>query len=251
MLERLLISVWNRLAAPARRDHDSGQWLDLGSQIVDGQLQRSRAYLPDSRRCEHMAILGKTGQGKSFFLRHLSIQDIRARNGFVFFDLHGDSMPFLLRVIAEEERRTEADLSNRLIVIEPGDPEFSIGLNVLEAQQGQQSYVQLVEFAQILKARWNLDSLGARTEELLRNSLHVLADNGLTLLELSPLLTSAPFRAACLRRVQNTEVSSYFQTRFDTRSEAAQGVFRDAILNKVSGFTTDQRFRHILGQLRS
>ncbi len=125
------------------------------------------------------------------------------------------------------------------------------GLNVLEAQEGQQNYVQLAEFAQILKARWHLDSLGARTEELLRNALHVLADNGLTLLELSPLLTNAAFRASCLNRVQNTEVVSYFQTRFDTRSEAMQSAYRDAILNKVSGFTADQRFRHILGQQRS
>jgi hypothetical protein len=84
-----------------------------------------------------------------------------------------------------------------------------------------------------------------------RNALHVLADNNLTLLELAPLLTSPTFRAACLNRVQNTEVSSYFRTRFDTRSEAMQGVYRDAILNKISGFTTDQRFRHILGQQRS
>ena len=198
-----------------------------------------------------MAILGKTGQGKSFFLRHLSTQDIRNRSGFVFFDLHGDSMPFLLRRIAAEEGRTGADLSDRLIVIEPGDPEFSVGLNVLEAQDGQQSYVQLAEFAQILKARWHLDSFGARTEELLRNSLHVLADNNLTLLEIAPLLTSAAFRAGCLNRVQNTEVSSYFRTRFDTRSEAMQNVYREAILNKVSGFTTDTRFRHILGQSRS
>ena len=30
-----------------------------------------------------------------------------------------------------------------------------------------------------------------------------------------------------------------------------QSVFRDAILNKISGFTTDPRFRHILGQQRS
>ncbi|HEX3741500.1 MAG TPA: type IV secretory system conjugative DNA transfer family protein, partial [Terriglobales bacterium] len=103
----------------------------------------------------------------------------------------------------------------------------------------------------ILKARWNLDSFGARTEELLRNGLHVLADNGLTLLELSPLLTSAAFRAGCLNRVQNTEVISYFQTRFDTRSEAMQGIYRDAILNKISGFTADLRLRHILGQQRS
>jgi hypothetical protein len=251
MIERLITSTWNRLVAPRNRNQETGSRLDLGFQVIDGEVQRSRAYLPDSKRCEHAAILGKTGQGKSFFLRHLSGQDVRNRSGFVFFDLHGDTMPFLLRLVAAEERRRGVDLSDRLIVIEPADPEFSIGLNVLEAQEGQQNYVQLAEFAQILKARWNLDSFGARTEELLRNALHVLADNSLTLLELSPLLTSAAFRAGCLNRVQNTEVASYFQTRFDTRSEAMQGVYRDAILNKVSGFTTDQRFRHILGQQRS
>jgi len=251
MIERLITSAWNRLVAPGNRNQEPGVRLDLGFQVVDGEVQRGRAYLPDSKRCEHIAILGKTGQGKSFFLRHLSGQDIRGRSGFVFFDLHGDTTPFLLRMVAAEERRRGTDLSDRLIVIEPADPDVSIGLNVLEAQPGQQSYVQLAEFAQILKARWNLDSFGARTEELLRNGLHVLADNGLTLLELAPLLTSAAFRATCLRRVQNTEVSSYFQTRFDTRSEAMQGVYRDAILNKISGFTTDQRFRHILGQQHS
>jgi hypothetical protein len=251
MLEKLITSTWNRLVAPSERNRETGSRLDLGFQVIDEQVQRSRAYVLDSKRCEHLAILGKTGQGKSFFLRHLSGQDVRDGRGFVFFDLHGDSMPFLLRLVAAEERRRRVDLSEKLIVIEPADPEFSIGLNVLEAQEGQQNYVQLAEFAQILKARWNLDSFGARTEELLRNSLHVLADNALTLLELSPLLTNAAFRAACLNRVQNTEVSDYFRTRVDVRSEAAQGVYREAILNKVSGFTTDQRFRHILGQQRS
>jgi len=251
MFERLITSTWNRLVAPDSRDRETGSRLDLGFQVIDEQVQRSRIYVLDTKRCEHLAILGKTGQGKSFFLRHLSAQDVVNRRGFVFFDLHGDTMPFLLGLVAAEERRRGADLSDRLIVIEPGDPDFSIGLNVLEAQEGQQNDVQLAEFAQILKARWNLDSFGARTEELLRNSLHVLADNGLTLLELAPLLTRAAFRAASLRRVQNTEVSDYFRTRFDTRSEAMQGVYRDAILNKVSGFTSDQRFRHILGQQRS
>jgi Helicase HerA, central domain len=250
MIEGLIISLWNRLAT-GKRTQETGSRLDLGFQIVDGEVQRSRAYLPDSKRCEHAAILGKTGQGKSFFLRHLASQDVRSRRGFVFFDLHGDTMPFLLRLIAAEERRARADLSDRLIVIEPADLEFSIGLNVLEAQAGQQNYVQLAEFAQILKARWHLDSLGARTEELLRNALHVLADNGFTLLELAPLLTNATFRTTCLTRVLNVEIANYFRDRFDTRSEAMQGVYRDAILNKISGFTTDQRFRHILGQQRS
>lgn len=249
-IEQIVARGWNQLAAPAKRKQ-TGSRLDLGFQVVDGEVKNSRAYLPDSKRCEHLAILGKTGQGKSFFLRHLSSQDVGSSRGFVFFDLHGDIMPFLLHVIATEERQRGVDLSEKLIVIEPADPEFSIGLNVLEEREGRQGYVQLAEFAQILKSRWHLESFGARTEELLRNSLHVLADNSLTLLELSPLLTHAAFRAACVERVENTEVANYFRTRFDTRSEAMQGTYRDAILNKVSGFTTDRRFRHILGQQRS
>src|ERR1035438_6674171 len=52
---------------------------------------RMGAYLPQSRRAEHLAILGKTGQGKSYFLRHLAGQDVQRGQGFVFFDLHGDT----------------------------------------------------------------------------------------------------------------------------------------------------------------
>src|SRR5207244_8437002 len=96
-----------------------------------------------------------------------------------------------------------------------------------------------------------LDSFGARTEELLRSALHVLADNRLTILELPPLLTSGPFRAACLRRTLNPEVKDYFTLRYDRASEAMQATWRDAILNKVSAFTADPHFRHILGQLES
>src|SRR5437879_1523062 len=129
------------------------------------------------------------------------------------------------RGMAAAARRLPCVLSRRRFVIGPAVPECAIGVSALESREGQQNYVQLAEFDQILKARWNLVSFGARTEELLRNSLHVLADNALTLLELSPLLTNAAFRAGCLNRVQNTEVSDYFRTRFDVRSEAAQGVY--------------------------
>ena len=137
MLEKLLAATWNRLVASGRRDTETVSRLDLGFLVIDGEVARARAYLPDAKRCEHVAILGKTGQGKSFFLRHLAGQDVPRDRGFVFFDLHGDTMPFLLRLIAAEERKRGADLSEKLIVIEPGDPEFSVGLNVLEAQIGR------------------------------------------------------------------------------------------------------------------
>jgi hypothetical protein len=250
IIEKLIARTWNRIAARSPEKSHEGN-LDLGIAVVDERATRNRVSIPQSKRAEHLAVLGKTGQGKSFFLRHLASQDIGASRGFVFFDLHGDTMPFLLRRIAQEEVRRRVDLSTRLIVVEPGDPEFSVGLNVLEHTTSEQIFVQLAEFAEILKRRWHLEHLGARTEELLRNSLHVLADNNLTLLELSPFLTDAAFRAVCVGNAENTEAQNYFRARFDQASEAMQAVFRDAILNKVSGFTADPRFRHILGQRRS
>jgi hypothetical protein len=250
IIENLIASLWNRTVSDA-----SGSakvpGLDLGALVRDGQTSRARAVIPHSKRAEHLAVLGKTGTGKSSLLRYLSLQDIRSDRGFFHFDLHGDTTPWLLGLLAAEEQKRNCDLSDRVILVEPADPEYSIGLNVLEHKGDQESFVQIAEFAHILKQRWHLDSFGARTEELLRNALLLLSDNNLTLLELAPLLINAAFRASCLKRSRNQDVRAFFETRYDLATVAMQTIFRDAILNKVSGFTADPRFRHILGQTQS
>src|SRR6185503_11787723 len=208
--------------------------VDFGLMIKDGAVSKFSYGLSQGTRAEHIAILGKTGSGKSYFLRHLASQDIRCDHGFVYFDLHGDATAFLLSALAAREERDGVSLTEKVIVINPADPEYSVGLNVLEAASSREGFVQIAEFAQILKTRWHLDSFGARTEELLRNALYVLRDNELTLLELSLLLTNGTFRASCVRQVQNYEVGSYFNSRYDQASEAMQAVMRDAVLNKIS-----------------
>ena len=249
IIEQIIVYAWNQLRNSGRRGFGGG--LQIGNAVIDGRETRSLVTIPHAKRAEHIAILGKTGSGKSMLLRHMAAQDIHSGRGFVFFDLHGDATPILLKLVAEQERRINRDLSEKLIVIEPGDPERSVGLNVIGQGTGQNSFVQIAEFAEVLKQRWQLAAFGARTEELLRNSLHVLSDNRMTLLELSPLLTSGPFRALCLRQIQNVEVKDYFALRYDRASEAMQAAWRDAILNKVSAFTADPHFRHILGQAES
>jgi hypothetical protein len=68
---------------------------------------------------------------------------------------------------------------------------------------------------------------------------------------LAPLLTNEAFRARCLRGVSNSEARDYFAVRYNQASEGQQNQFRDAVLNKVSAFTADPHFRHILGQQSS
>jgi hypothetical protein len=165
--------------------------------------------------------------------------------------LHGDGTPFLLASIAAQERVSNVDLSEKTIVVDPSDPEFSVGLNLLEQHVRNNRFVQIAEFAQVLKQRWHLDSFGARTDELLRNSLYVLAENGFTLIELAPLLSNSAFRVQCLKELKNPEVREYFHQRFDQASEPMRAVMREPILNKTSAFTADVHFRHIVGQQKS
>lgn len=221
----------------------------LGFQVVEEEVTRRTIRLSQTRRTMHIAILGKTGSGKSSLLRSMAQQDIEAGRGFMYFDLHGDATPFLLRTIANHEAKLQQQLHERLILVAPADREFSVGLNPLE--QEEVSLVRITEFSQILKQRWGLEHFGARTDELLRNALYVLSANGLTLLELAPLLTNPGFRASCLKKTPNAEVRQYFELRYNMASEPMRATMREPILNKTSAFTADPAFRHIVGQQHS
>jgi hypothetical protein len=249
ILSRFIIRLWNRLVALRSKTPLEG--VTLGQLIRDGEVTTRPLVLSHGRRTEHIAILGRTGTGKSSLMHFLAQQDIGSDRGFFFVDQHGDATPTLLAMIAAEERRRGADLSARTIVIDPGDQVHSVGLNILAATDQHQRFVQISEVASILRERWSLDTLGVRTEELLRNALLILQDNNLTLLELAPLLSSPLFRASCLKRATNPDARGYFTDRYNQQSEAMQAVYREAVLNKVTTFTADPHFRHILGQPRS
>jgi len=246
--EQLMAAIWNRLRKRGGETRNEGGSLDLGLRVTDGHATKWHLRLNNERRAMHIAVLGKTGSGKSSLLRYLSQQDIEAGRGFLYFDLHGDATPFLLRTINARERRERRHLSDKLVLVSPADRELSVGLNPLEHAE---DFVRIAEFTQVLRQRWSLDHFGARTDELLRNSLYVLAANGLTLLELAPLLSHAGFRAACLKRVSNAEIRQYFELRYDQVSEAMRATMREPILNKTSAFTADPHFRHIVGQVHS
>lgn len=249
LLEKLIAGIWNRLKKRGARVREERGSLNLGFRVVDGEVSKRHVQLSNGRRAMHVAILGKTGSGKSSFMRYAAEQDVEAGRGFVFFDFHGDAIPLLLRTINRRERREKIHLHDRLILIDPSDPVISVGFNPLE--QTEESFLRITEFTEVLRKRWSLDHFGARTDELLRNTLYALAANGYTLTEVSLFLTHGGFRASCLKRVANLEVRQYFELRYDSQSDAMQATMREPILNKISTFTADPHFRHIVGQEKS
>jgi hypothetical protein len=248
LFNQLVAWLWNRLQRRERGARQETRSLDLGSRVVDGQVTRSHVVLSKDRRERHLVVVGESGTGKTRLLLYWMLQDI-ALGGFLSIDFHTEITPFILQWISKQERRLRCHLEDKLIVVEPADPVYSVVLNPFD--QEITDFVQISEFASLLKVRWGLDHFGARTDELLRNSLYVLSANHRTLLELAPLLTHTGFRAACLKNVPNTEVRQYFETRFDQASEAMRATMREPILNKTSAFTADPHFRCIVGGTHS
>ena len=104
LFEQLIAAIFNRLRGRRAQARFEGKGLDLGFTVVDGQVPRRHFTLGRERRTMHVAVLGKTGSGKSSLLRYLAEQDIQAGRGFLYFDLHGDTTPFLLgRSISESD----------------------------------------------------------------------------------------------------------------------------------------------------
>jgi hypothetical protein len=250
VLEKLVTAIWNRLRGRQARARFERGSLDLGFRVTNGEVTRRHLAVSSVRRTTHIAVLGKTGTGKSSFIRHLAEQDIEHDRGFLYFDNHGDATPDLESTVNARERHRHEHLDHKLIVIEPADPNVSVGFNPLE-RDSSSDFVRNAELAEVLTFRWGLDRFGARTDELLRNSLYVLSANGLTLVDLALLLSNAAFRARCLTHVENAEVREYFDQRFDRQSEAMQATLREPVLNKTSTFTADPHFRHIVGQAHS
>lgn len=249
-LEELMIAFWNRLQGRrSRQAKESASSVMLGFRVREGEVTKQRITISQTRRATHTAVFGRTGSGKTYGAKFCMAQDVKADRGGFYPDLHGDITPFLLGAIAARESEEQIELAHRVIVLSPSDSEMSVGLNPLEGLASD--FVRSTEFTEILRQRYNLDAFGARTEELLRNSIVVLSANNLTLLELSPLLSDDRFRAACLKHTPNVEVRDYFESRYGKASEPMKATMREPILNKISAFTADPRFRYIVGQAHS
>ncbi len=241
-IEQLTSSILNKLLNTRPPAQPVG--LLLGRTV---ERPHTAVVWPDRYRCQHAVILGKTGSGKTYFLESLAWRLAQRQEGLAFIDFHGDSS---LSLISRLLQLPGAE--NRLVIIDPSHPTNSPGINILESDSGEaERFRKVSELSSILRQRWGVDSFGARTEELLRNSLFTLATGERTLADLPRLLADSRLRTQLVDRLDHPDVASYWRERYEPLSEAMKAVFREPLLNKVTGFLTEPAARHLLGQTKS
>jgi hypothetical protein len=235
------------------------QGIVLGQAAQAFQPTRTESVaLTCEQRLKSVYLLGGTGSGKTKSIEGMAVQDIEQGKGLTLIDPHGDLTHNVLRHIARmlEKAKLVNDNSftdsviERLVLVEPFNPDWTVGFNPLECPDKKGSYSQVLEMMGIFRRLWGEGSWGPRMDELLRNTLISLSECNLTLLEASPLLTDTAFRHSIIANVENEEAREYWQ-RYHGLSDKMQAAYREPVLNKISTFTSDPNIRAMLGQTRS
>lgn len=196
--------------------------------------------LDDRRR--HMAIVGKTGMGKSTLLQRLIAADIEAGRGVALIDPHGDLAESVLKVVPP--RRT-----SEVVLLDAGDRDYPPAFNPLACGQGNDISLTASGVVSAFHKLYG-ESWGPRLEYILRNAVLALLDaKGTSLLSLMRMLNDECYRTSLMSRVEDPLVRSFWLDEFANKPAKWQEEAIAPIQNKVGQFLSSPLLRAIVGQL--
>ena len=222
---------------------DSG--LFLGMSTYRGIAKPVHIQKDDRRR--HMYVIGKTGVGKSEFLKDMILQDIKNGEGVCFVDPH-DTIDKLLPLIPPER-------AEDVILFDPSDTERPMGLNMLEAQTEQEKHFIVSSIVGLMYKLYDPNKtgiIGPRFEHAIRNAmLTVMSEKGSTFIEVVRALTDSSFVQEMLPKVQDPIVRRYWTDQIAQTSDFHKSETLDYIVSKFGRFVTNKMMRNIIGQSQS
>jgi hypothetical protein len=196
-----------------------------------------RVSLSDEHRLSHTHISGATGMGKSTLLANMFIQDVKAGNGCVMFDPHGDIVEDILKRIPESRQ-------NDVIILDPSDSEYPVGFNLLHAETEAERLVLSSDLVGAFKKY--ATAWGDRMTSVLANAIDTFleSDIGGTLIELKRFLLEKPFRDTFLKTVNDPQLQYYWKHDFSlvTRSSLSP------LLTRIDTFLRPKMIRMMFAQ---
>lgn len=235
-----------RLPAP---DNVPKEGVLIGKNVYRG-IESMIRMRPDDRR-RHFYVIGKTGTGKTTWMKNIALQDIVNGEGVCVIDPHGDMIEWLLQRIP----RNRVD---DVIYFYPPDVERPLGLNLLEAKTPAAQDMVVSEMIAIFYKLFDPQSsgiVGPIFEHYMRNAmLLLLADReeGATLIDIPRVFTDKAFRERKLLKVTDPTVLRFWKEEFAQAEKSNQvGELFSYIISKIGRFISNEMMRNIVGQTKS
>jgi Type IV secretion-system coupling protein DNA-binding domain len=202
------------------------------------------------QRQKHTYVIGKTGTGKTTLLTNSIYQDMVNGKGLAVLDPHGDMFRELLS-IAPEHRKKD------VIVLDPSDRAYPIGLNILapgvhfdndeDAHEWITSMVLSVFQKLSDETFW-----GPRMEHILRSAtLTALTTDNPSLYTLQRLLTDKKYYKGVAKTLDDPILKQFWSKEVASYGDMQFATMVAPLTQRLGHFITTKMSHHILLQQKS
>ena len=199
-----------------------------GKRLFFGIKQADRLF--------HFYCVGKSGAGKTTLLKTLMQEDLRAKRGFTFLDVHGDASVEIINTIKIKFPNTD------FIYFDVTNPNIPYGYNPLRKVSASKRSLVTSNILEIFQRNWK-SAWGMKMEHILRMILLILLRQPSANLEdILLFLHDTNFRNRCLEFVEDKNLRTFIVKEFPKYKP------NDLlpIMNKVGALLSHQIVKRIL-----
>ncbi len=188
-------------------------------------------------RLKHMHIIGATGTGKSTLIANIALQDISIGNGVCVLDPHGDLVEDIIA-------RIPANRIQDVVLIDPTDTEFPIGLNILAAHTEIEKEILASDL--VASFRKFSTSWGDQMNTVLSNAIIAILENskGGSLHDLRRFLIEDRFRNQIVESITDPAVKYYWLKEYPLSKSSSIG----SIITRLDTFLRAKVIRNMVVQ---
>jgi type IV secretory pathway TraG/TraD family ATPase VirD4 len=247
--EGLVKSRSRELAAPLSiKRSDTRLDVIVGANAFGGEVQEIGMTL--DQRQKHTYIIGKTGTGKTTLLKSSIYQDMYNGKGLAVLDPHGDMFRELLSIVPENRRKD-------VVVFDPSDRDFPVGLNILdpgiefESEDDKHEWITSAVLS-VFKKLSDEKQWGPRMEHILRNTtLTALQLPNPSLYTLQRLLTDKQYQKEVAKTLKDPVLKQFWDKEFKMMGSMQMSAATAPLTHRLGHFITSKMSRHILLQEKS
>ena len=195
---------------------------------------------------EHTHCMGRTRSGKSKAILGWVLQAVFNGMGVAVVDPHGDLFRDLQSYLALASARRPR-LADRVVIVNPLDPHWSVGFNPLQLWPGEVLERKALFLSDVITKIFHDDpTIVVRMRRVMRNTFAVLMELNLTLIEVPRFLSDREFRKALLAHA-SPRSRDFWLSEFPSNHRDAD-LWVGSTLNRLEPLIDDPDFRLMFGQ---